>query len=80
MLFRSQEKVRESERREQKRNSWTESKKAQEEYCAAASKRLMDISGPVEFYDEYGERVYVTEQERKQKEKDLRAEITKHCK
>ncbi len=77
---REQDKARESKKRAQNGSARAASKTAHEEYCAAASKRLMDISGPVEFYDEYGERVKVTEQERKQKEKDLRAEIARNCK
>ena len=79
-MIRRAEQARESERRERNGHAKAASKTANEEYCAAASKRLMDISGPVEFYDEYGERVKVTEQERKQKEKDLRAEIARNCK
>ncbi|KZZ62631.1 hypothetical protein A3762_13145 [Oleiphilus sp. HI0125] len=53
---------------------------AKKKYCEEAAKRLADIQGPVVFYDEHGEFVKVTEQEREQREKDLRAEIQRTCK
>jgi len=77
---RHNEKVQSAKQRAQDLKDEREHQEAHKKYCREATKRLMNISGPVVFYDEYGEEVKTSEQERKKMEKELRAEIARNCK
>lgn len=66
---------------EEREQSEREAKAAarKREDCQKARKQLRVLSRPVIFKDEDGNQVYVSEKERAEMERELRAKIEKHC-
>lgn len=68
----------EKEQREQSQQEAALAARKRED-CQKARKKLRTLSGRVIFKDDDGNDVYVSEKERAEMERELRAKIEKHC-
>ncbi|MDO3381393.1 DUF4124 domain-containing protein [Gilvimarinus algae] len=57
----------------------SEREQALKEHCRKAREYLRAVSGPVQFIDENGEMVDVSERERQERQAEMEAYVEKHC-
>lgn len=76
---RDRQKAEQAERERQKAEERERAEQDQKDRCFAARERERRIAGPVQFVDDYGRPVQVSEAERRQKLAELRQWIATHC-